>query len=89
MPQNRHHFLTLAVFAPAQVVVHIFGTEAQLFRRGENMVKASAHFQAIGRALFGVSLNTRDTQVFLQTGEKLRLHRKNTFVKIHRPTSGK
>ena len=73
MPQNGNHFVALAVFAPAQMTVHIFRAEAQLPGGVQHMDKAIPDGSTVGRAVLRFALNTGDLNILPQRGKKLGL----------------
>ena len=74
MPKNGNHFFTFTVFAPAKMVIHIFGPKAEITCGLQNMVQTSADVDAIGSAVLSFALHAGDLQVLLQTAEKLVFH---------------
>ena len=73
MPQNGDHFVALAVFAPAQMTVHIFRAEAQLPGGVQHMDKAIPDGSPVGCAVLRFALNTGDLNILPQRGKKLGL----------------
>ena len=52
MTEYSHHFLALAVLAPADAVVHIAGPEAQLFAERKRFVQRTGRLTTERRMLF-------------------------------------
>lgn len=73
MPQNGDHFVALAVFAPAQMTVHIFRAEAQLPCGVQHMDKAFPDGSTVGRAVLRFALNAGNPDILPKSGKKLGL----------------
>ena len=73
MPQNGDHFVALAVFAPAQMTVHIFRAEAQLPGGVQHMDKAFPDGSPVGCAVLRIALNTGNPDILPKSGKKLGL----------------
>ena len=59
MTEHSHHFLALAVLAPADAVVHIAGPEAQLFAERKRFVQRMGRLTAERRMLFRHAFHAR------------------------------
>ena len=59
MTEHSHHFLALAVLAPADAVVHIAGSEAQLFAERKRFVQRTGRLTAERRMIFRHAFHAR------------------------------
>ena len=61
MTEHSHHFLALAVLAPADAVVHIAGPEAQLFAERKRFMQRTGRLTAERRVFLGRALHAGNT----------------------------
>ena len=83
MAEHGDHFLALAVFAPADAVVHIHGGEAQALAQRERFVQAARDLSAVGCARLGRSLDAGDADEGGQALQQLVRMRADIGLKVH------
>ena len=68
--QYRNHLFTVAVFAPAYLVIHVDGGKAQLFRTVQHILQAILYRLAVGITAVILGVDTGDADTTLQVSNQ-------------------
>ena len=86
MPEDGDHLFAVAIFAPADAVVHVLCAEAQTLAQRKRLLQAPRDLAAVGRVLLRGALHARDADERGQAFEQFVRVRAEIRFAIHKHT---